>query len=57
MTAYNTHTEGHTDGRTHLRGSGGDALDCNLTLKGHTMGFSGYLGLLIIIAWLLDDLD
>jgi hypothetical protein len=50
-------TRGHTDGRTHLRDGGGFALDCNFTLKGHTMGFSGYLGLLIIIAWLLGDFD
>ena len=50
-------TRGHTDGRIHLRDGGGFALDCTITLKGYTMGFSGYLGLLIIIAWLLGDFD
>ncbi len=49
--------KGQTDGHAHLHDGGGVALGCTITLKGHTMGFSGYLGLLIIIAWLLDDLD
>ena len=49
--------KGHTDGYSDLRDGGGFALDCIFTLKGHTMGFSGYLGLLIVIAWLLGDFD